>query len=73
MGSRCIARWKDGVWYRAEVKKVQWDGVLVLFIDYGNSATVSEVVDLFLEIPYNDKYDEKVMLPLYGGSDGVGN
>ena len=74
VGNRCIAKWEeDGVWYRAEVKEVQQNRVLVLFIDYGNSATVSEVVNLFLEIPESDKYDEKVMLPLYGGSDGVGN
>ena len=68
--SRCIARWEDGVWYRAEVKKVQRDGVLVSFIDYGNSATVSEVVNLFSEIPQSDEYDKNViscgggMLPL---------
>ena len=61
MGSRCIARWKDGVWYRAEVKKVQRDGVLVSFIDYGNSATVSEVVNLFSEIPQTDEYDKNVV------------
>ena len=68
VGSRCIARWEDdGVWYRAEVKKVQWDGVLVLFIDYGNSAIVSEVVSLFSEIPESDKCDEKVI------SSGGGN
>ena len=71
VGSRCIARWgENGIWYRAEVKEIQRDGVLVLFIDYGNSATVSEVVNLFLEIPESDEYDEKVKLPLYGGSWG---
>ena len=79
VGSRCIARWEDGIWYRAEVEKVQQDGVLVFFIDYGNSAIVSEVVNLFSEIPESDEYDENVissgggMLPLKGGSDGVGN
>ena len=70
VGSRCIARWEDGVLYRTEVKKVQRDGVLVLFIDYGNSAIVSEGVNLFSEIPQSDEYDKNViscgggMLPL---------
>jgi len=67
VGSRCIARWEDGIWYRAEVEKVQQDGVLVFFIDYGNSAIVSEVVSLFSEIPESDKCDEKVI------SSGGGN
>ena len=67
VGSRCIARREDGIWYRAEVEKVQQDGVLVFFIDYGNSAIVSEVVSLFSEIPESDKCDGKVI------SSGGGN
>ena len=67
VGSRCIARREDGIWYRAEVEKVQQDGVLVFFIDYGNSAIVFEVVNLFSEIPESDEYDEKVI------SSGGGN
>lgn len=63
VGDRCIARWEDdGVWYRAEVKEIQRNGVLVSFIDYGNEAIVYKLVNIFLEIPHTDAYDDNVVL-----------
>ena len=42
VGSPCLARYTDGVWYRASVQAVSMDRteVSVYYVDYGNTATV---------------------------------
>ena len=42
VGSPCLARFTDGVWYRAVVQGVSYDRteVTVFYVDYGNSSTV---------------------------------
>ena len=42
MGSLCCAKFSDNnLWYRAEVMQVKEDSCLVLFVDYGNTSSVS--------------------------------
>ena len=42
IGSSCVAKFdEDENWYRARVKSIEGDKCDVLFVDYGNSATVS--------------------------------
>ena len=42
VGDFCAAKFsEDGVWYRARVSKVTTGGAEVIFVDYGNSETVS--------------------------------
>ena len=42
VGSACLARFSDNVWYRAQVKAVSYDRseVTVYYVDYGNSSSV---------------------------------
>ena len=42
VGSPCLARYRDGVWYRATVQAVSPDRteVSVYYVDYGNTCTV---------------------------------
>ena len=42
VGDFCAAKYsEDGVWYRARVSKVTTGGAEVIFVDYGNSETIS--------------------------------
>jgi len=36
----CAAKFVDGQWYRAKVEKISGGDVIVLYVDYGNKATV---------------------------------
>ena len=36
----CAAKFVDGEWYRAKVEKVSGGDVSVLYVDYGNRATI---------------------------------
>ena len=38
---QCVAKYSDGVWYRARILSVESETVNVLFFDYGNSSDVS--------------------------------
>ena len=39
-GELCAAKFVDGQWYRAKVEKSSGSEVSVLYIDYGNRATI---------------------------------
>ena len=39
-GDTCAAKFVDGLWYRAKVEKSSGSDVNVLYIDYGNRATI---------------------------------
>lgn len=41
-GDLCVAKFVDGEWYRAKVEKVTPSEASVLYIDYGNRATISK-------------------------------
>ena len=38
----CAAKFVDNEWYRAKVEKVSGSDVTVLYIDYGNRATMAK-------------------------------
>jgi len=40
-GTPCLARYSDGVWYRATVQTVSGGQVSVYYVDYGNTSTVA--------------------------------
>jgi len=40
VGTFCVARYEDGGWYRAQVTGVQGEIIDVLYIDYGDSASL---------------------------------
>ena len=42
-GDMCAAKFVDGEWYRAKVEKVAGAEATVLYVDYGNRATISKV------------------------------
>ena len=48
IGSACCAKFEDDAWYRAKVLNIKENQISVLFVDFGNSATValSEVKSL---------------------------
>ena len=48
IGSACCAKFEDDAWYRAKVLNIKGNQISVLFVDFGNSATValSEVKSL---------------------------
>ena len=55
-GALCCAKFKDGLWYRAEVTALQQQTCSMRFVDYGNTETValSDIVPCpqqFLAIP----------------------
>jgi len=40
-GDLAVAKWdEDGIWYNAEVKKLEFGGCRVVFVDYGNESFV---------------------------------
>merc|ERR1712226_1326646 len=41
-GDMCAAKFVDGEWYRAKVEKVAGAEATVLYVDYGNRATISK-------------------------------
>jgi staphylococcal nuclease domain-containing protein 1 len=41
-GDLCAAKYVDNEWYRAKVEKVTGGDVAVLYVDYGNRATLSK-------------------------------
>ena len=57
VGTACVAKFEeDGVWYRAEILKINGDEVLVKFVDYGNtqSCAVSDLKEAkqeFIHLP----------------------
>ena len=53
-GDLCVAKWKDGVWYRARIERVLGeDCYRVFFLDYHNDATVigTEILKDRAEVP----------------------
>jgi hypothetical protein len=56
VGQVCLARWTDGVWYRARVEASDGRRCKVTFVDYGNSDTVAvtEMVACLDDIPESD-------------------
>ena len=55
-GRQCLAKWTDGVWYRARVEAVHTGLCQVTFIDYGNSDNVdqADIVTSLKDIPESD-------------------
>ena len=61
-GDLCVAKWKDGVWYRARIERVLGeDCYRVFFLDYHNDATVigTEILKDRAEVPRGEYVDEK--------------